>query len=263
MGKKKKTFECEECHEEHETEEGMLKCCVDDEEEHPIAPETPFDNTDVSDNDDIGSSMQLAANINRQSDSAKFYKELPQEVKYSFLEQDEKNEIKHFSRTYNDSRYIEKTIQLREHEDNLMITQLNTRPFIKTREDIKIYLNGIHRGYLNNIIDNLKEEDLNLLLNQIPKLEKNYILENNVNTKTYIEGIYKKYNEENIVPSHIDDVGNAHKILSTAVVTQGYKGNAAKHTVMTISAVRNEDVQIRTEEKTKFDIVDKILKKFS
>jgi len=229
---------------------------LDDEEfNYEQDAETPeFDDEPVS-------SLGLAHQISKESDTIKHFKELPREVKYSFLDSEEKREVKHFARTYRSHQYIEKIIDLRVKEDErLRETKQNVNK-IKTREDLLDYFKNRSRDYLINDILDLSKESINKLIVHVQGLKKNYFLDAIEQNKENIKTLYNNYEEETGTPSYIDDMGNIGKVVDTSISSMGYKGNASSASVMTIQAIKNEDVQKVTAEKRQFGFMDAIRKK--
>ena len=211
--------------------------------------------------DQPSSSLELAHQISKTSETAKHFKELPREVKYSFLDSEEKKEIKHFSRTYRNHQYIEKIIDLRVKEDERLKDSKQKVNLIESRADLIIYLKKCNRDYLINDIIDLNEKEIEKILLHVKTLKQNYMLDTIESRKEEIKTLYTEYKKETNTPSYIDDIGNIGKIMDTSVASMGFKGNASSASVMTIQAVKNEDIQKTAEENRKFGFMDAIKRK--
>jgi len=220
------------------------------------------DNNSLDESEMPSTPMGLAHQITKESDTVKNFKELPREVKLSFLDNNDKVEVKHHARAYRTWRYIEKIIDLRIAEDNQIKDTKTIMTEIKSKEDFMEYLKNNKRGYLINDLEDLKKEDIDKLLKHITKLKTNTFLETIEDKKDSIKDLYEDYREQNETPQYIDDMDNIGKVMDTTVVSMGYKGNAATHSVMTINAVKNENIEKDLREKTKFSLLDSIKNKF-
>jgi len=206
--------------------------------------------------------MGLAHQISKESETVKHFKELPREVKYSFLDGEEKRDVKHFARTYRNHQYIEKIIDLRVKEDERLRHARKKVVDIKNRDDLMKYFKACNRDYLLNDIIDLKDSEVDLLIAHVSTLKHNYLLDTIENNKDEIKELYNQYQQENNVPKYIDDMGNIGKVVDTSISSMGYKGNASQHSVMTINAVKNEDIQKVAAEKSSFSFMDAIKSKF-
>lgn len=233
------------------------------EDEQVIDENDDIDETDYNDATDMPATpMGLAHQISKESETLKHFKELPREVKYSFLDSDEKHEVKHFSKTYRNWKYIEKVIDLRVKEDIQLKQTKKDLILIKDRKDLVDYLKLTGRDYLIRDIDDMKQVEIDKLLVYIATLKHNYFLDTIENKKDRMIELYDDYSLTNDIPKYIDDMGNIGKIMDTSVASMGFKGNASTHSVLTINAVKNEDIQKTAEEKSSFNLLDTIKKKF-
>jgi len=205
--------------------------------------------------------LGLAHQISKESKTMQHFKELPREVKYSFLDKDEKTDVKHFSRTYRNHQYIEKIIDLRMEEDITLKESRKKILDIKTKEDLIEYFKNCGRDYLINDISDLSQADTEKIIKHCGILKHNYFLDTIENKKEAIKILYDDWKEVTQTPDYIDDMGNIGKIVDTSVASMGFKGNASTHSVMTIQAVKNEDIQKVAEEKRSFGFIDAIKKK--
>jgi len=205
--------------------------------------------------------LAFAHQMSKESDTSKNFKELPREVKYSFFDNNDRVDVKHFSRTYRNHHYIEKIIDLRVKEDaKLHETKKNVNR-IDSREELIEYFKACNRDYLINDILDLSGAEIAKLIIHVKGLKHNYFLDTIEKNKTNIKQLYDAYDFENGTPEYIDDMGNIGKIMDTSITSMGYKGNAAQHSVMTIQAVKNEDIQKVAEEKRSFGFMDAIKKR--
>ena len=236
---------------------------VIDESEEDLDLDLDEGEEDLDLDDDIPENpMGLAHQISKESAAAKNFKELSREVKYSFLDGEDKREVKHFANTYRNWKYIEKIIDLRGEEDIGVSDHRQNLVLIKDANTLKTYFEDIGRHYLVTDIEDLEEEDLKKLVEHVKTLKENKFLQSLDNKKERMKNLYEDYNELHKTPDYIDDMGNMGKIMNTSITSMGYKGNAAKHSVMTINAVRNEDIQRVSEEKAEFSFMDAFKKKF-
>ena len=243
MAKKKKE---EDIYEEYDED-------LDYEEDSKEVPE--FNEDEPQD------SLALANQISKESETARAFKELPKEVKFSYYDKRDKEEVKHFSRAYRTHQYIEKLIDLRMKEDErLAKARINIKK-VNDKQKLKEYLRSIGRSYLLNDIDDLTNKELGKIYEYIQKLKPNYLLETIEDNKKEVSNLYQEYNIENQVPEYIDDMGNIGKIMDTSLTSMGFKGHASQHSIMTIQAVRNEDIQVKAEKKRAFGFMDAIKNK--
>jgi len=213
------------------------------------------------DDDSPSDSLGLATQISKESDTSKAFKELPKEVRYSFYDKVDKNEVKHFSRAYRTHQYIEKIIDLRIEEDKKASKARMSIKEVKDKLSLKKYFENVGRSYLLADIEDFNEDDFKKIFVYIKKLKPNHLLKTIDDNKKNITKLYNEYNEVNNIPSYIDDMGNIGKIVDTSVTSMGFKGNASQHSIMTIQAVKNEDIQKKAESKRAFGFMDAIKNK--
>lgn len=225
-------------------------------------PDEDIDNNNYDDDESVPDNpMGLAHQISKESETVKQFKELPREVKYSFYDQQEKADIKHYARTYRTWKYIEKIIDIRSKEDNGKVDYRENLKNISNKDDLKEYLRNNNRDYLINDIDDMPDEEVDRMIEHFKLVKANYFLESVESRKNVYNELYEEYREENNIPNYIDDMGNIGKVMDTSLASMGFRGNAAQHSVMTINAVKNEDIQKAAEEKTKFSLLDTIRRK--
>ena len=200
--------------------------------------------------------MGLAHQINKESETIKAFKDMPRETRFSFLDHEDKQEIKHHARSYRTWKYIEKIISLRVEEDKKRKEILTNLKNISTKEYLKSYLKNINREYLISVVEDLTEDEIKDIVAYIKTIKPNYMLETIEQKKQKMDLLYNEYKETDTKPEYIDDMDNLGKIVDTSIISMGYKGNAAQHSVMTINAVKNEDIRKEVEEKTKFSLLD-------
>ena len=132
---------------------------------------------------------------------------------------------------------------------------------IKSKEQLVKYLEDTNRDYLIHDIDDLEKEEIQKILTHIQKIKPNYFMQTNTRNKEHFEKLYDSYNIENEAPKYIDDMGNVGRVVTNSIVSMGHKGNAAQHSVMTINAVKNEDIEKKAEDKSSFSFLDAIKKR--
>jgi len=247
MARKKKQEEEEQ--EETQQEEQEEEFDYNEDADVPQMDDSPVD------------SLGLAKQISKESETAKNFKELPNEVKYSFYDINEKQDVKHFSRTYRNHKYIEKIIDLRVKEDERLKKVRKKVVNIKNNADLKEYFKASNRAYLINDLKDISIKDKIKLYEHVKKLKHNYLLDTIEDNKEQIKDLYLEYNKLHDTPSYIDDMGNIGKIIDTSITSMGFKGNAAQHSVMTINAVKNEDIQKTAEKSRSFGFMDAIKNK--
>ncbi len=207
--------------------------------------------------------MGLAHQINKESETVKHFKDMPKETRNAFLDKEDKSEIKHHARAYRTWHYIEKILELRVEEDKLRKEVISKIQNIKTKEQLKEYLKFMKRDYMLNNVDDLTDEDVALLVEHVLLLKPNNMLETIEKKKAEISLLYTKYNINSKTPEYVDDMDNLGKVVDTTILSMGYKGNAAQHSVMTIQAIKNEDVMRDVEKKSTWSLLDSIKRKFS
>ena len=250
MGRKKKNYDIEDIEDIEDTSD-----LIDD---YDINADINADSM-IEEGDDMPSTpMGLAHQISRESETVKHFKELPREVKYSFLDTEEKREVKHHSRAYRTWKYIEKIIDLRVEEDKKVKENRTNMLDITTRDELEEYFKSCGRNYLINDLDDLDKEEIDMLLNHIKILKHNHFLDTVENKKSNLSSLYNQYLEDNDTPAYIDDMDNIGKVMDTSITSMGFKGNASAHSVMTINAVKNENIEKDIREKTKFSFFDAI-----
>ena len=207
--------------------------------------------------------MGLAHQINKESETVKHFKDMPKETRNAFLDKEDKSEIKHHARAYRTWHYIEKILELRVEEDKLRKEVISKIQNIKTKEQLKEYLKFMKRDYMLNNVDDLSDEDVALLVKHVLLLKPNNMLETIEKKKAEISLLYTEYNINSKTPEYVDDMDNLGKVVDTTILSMGYKGNAAQHSVMTIQAIKNEDVMRDVEKKSTWSLLDSIKRKFS
>lgn len=219
---------------------------------------------DILGGDDLPNNpMALANQISKESDTVKHFKDMPKETRFSFLNETDKVEIKHFARTYRNWNYIKKILDLRIQEDKEKQKAKLSIKEIETREDFKEYLEVTNREYLIRVLEDINDDDLSDLIRFIKEdVKENYFQNTIENQKEKMDTLFEEYREQSDTPSYIDDMDNLGKVVDTTVVSMGYKGNAAQHSVMTINAVKNEDIQKTAQEKSSFSFLDAIKRRF-
>lgn len=238
---------------------------LEEEEEETTNDEVDMlddDNNVEFENENPVNPMGLANLISKESDVIKNFKEMPKEVRFSFLDHNDKADIKHFARAYRNWKYIDKIITLRDMEDKKINTKQLKIYDVNSKEQIIKYLNQEKKDYLIPIVKNMEDEELKSFLTYLKTLHPDYYMTTFKNVKDDIDELYNNYNITHEVSSDVDDMDNLGKVVDTSISSMGYKGNAASHAVMTIQAVKNEDVTKVAEEKTKFSFLDSIKRRF-
>ena len=233
--------------------------------EDESAEDNFVDEPDPNENVDSDSPINpigMAYLINKESDTAKHFVELPREIRNSFLDATEKADVRHHARSYRNWKYICKTIELRDEEDKKLYSNNIKLETIKSKEGIIEYLQSQSKDYLITIVNEMEEKDLTKFLKHIGMLSPDYYATTFENKKNKINSLYETYNLINNVPKVVDDMDNLGKNIDTAIGSMGFKGNAVNSGIMTINAVKNEDISKSSEERTKFSILDSIKRKF-
>lgn len=241
----------------------------DEDEDEPEMDEEDLDEPeDANENDIVNpdvmpeNPMALAYQINKESDTIKSFKDLPKETRFSFLDSVDKLEIKHHARAYRNWKYIEKIIRLRTLEDDNKLDTYNKMKLVKDKDMLRQYLKEINKDHLISVLEDMDDDDVTKCIERIKELKPNYILELIEKNKLKNKMIYDTYETENVMPNYIDDMDNLGKVADTTIISMGYKGNAAQHSIMSINAVKNEDIQKVANEKTKFSLLDSIKRRF-
>lgn len=207
--------------------------------------------------------MGLAHQINKESETVKHFKDMPKETRNAFLDSIDKAEIKHHARAYRTWHYIEKIIALRIEEDKIRKEVISKIQAIQTRDQLKAYFKFLKRDYMLNTLDDLTDAEVNAIIKGIQNLKPNYMIETVEKRKKEISKLYEDYKNTTNTPEYVDDMDNLGKVVDTTILSMGYKGNAASHSVMTIQAVKNEDVVRDIEKKSSWSLLDTIKRKFS
>lgn len=225
-----------------------------DEEEFNLDDDTGL--PEISGDEMPENAMGLAHQINKESETIKAFKDMPRETRFSFLDNEDKAEIKHHARSYRTWKYIEKIIFLRVQEDKKRKLILSNLKKIDDKKILIQYLKDINRDYLISVVEDLTKEELIQIIEFVKKIKPNYMLETIEQKKQKMDLLYNDYKLIDTKPEYIDDMDNLGKVVDTSIISMGYKGNAAQHSVMTINAVKNEDIRKEVEEKTKFSLLD-------
>lgn len=216
---------------------------------------------DLSDTPPVNA-LGFAHEFAKESGSAKHFKEIPKEIRTSFLNEEDKNAVKHHARTFRNWKYIEKILKLREREDDYK-SQLDVFT-IKDKETLIQYLQSTNRDYLIRVVDDLEQEEIKQLVTHITKELKPFKLQDIVlRKKQELKDIVTEYDELYQTPEYIDDMDNSGKMFDTIIVSYGKDGKGASHSIMQINAVKNEDIQKDTNEQRKFSLLDSIKRRFS
>ncbi len=264
MGRKKKQQLEDDMFSDEEFEEISEEDITEDESDGMTISPEDYDTNDFDDDNDMPANpMGLAFYTNKESETAKSFKELPKETRYSYLTTDEAKEIQHRVNTYRDFKYIQKILSLRQKEDQRLLAVRKELKTVATLTDLKEYIKSINRHYLLDTIEDMEEEEINLLLEDVKCVKKTYFPLTLDSRKKEITDIYEEFKSEDDTPSHIDDMGNVSKIVALDISSMGRGGKAAQHSVMTINAVKNEDIEKDIKEKTSFSFLDAIKKRFS
>lgn len=219
------------------------------------------DNTpdELGDNEMPANAMALAYQISKRSEGIKHYNDLPNEVKFSFYKPEDALEVKHFARNYRDWKYIEKILTMRANEDKKNRENALYLKNVETKEDLLNYVENSKYSYMLKVINDFEEEDLNILLQHIKhNVVPNYMATYVEKSKDDVNVLYQDYKENSKIPDYIDDMDNLGKVYDTSLISMGYKGNAANHSIMQINATRNEDIEKKVEEKSSFSLIDSI-----
>lgn len=222
-------------------------------------PEEDNDSDDIADDDwdlendaadyvgdgDITNSLQLANKTLEPSEIVGKLPEALKETRIAFLSEGGAKEIKHKARNYDNLRYIKKVLQLQKKEDDMIIKRKKKLYQIKSKDDLKKYLQSINRMYLYNIIKDSKEID-QVLVN-IQHLKPSGLAEDIQKMTTDLATHYEVYNTENEMTKNIDDSGMVQGIAMESVVSSGQGGNERLALITTLSATRNIDTQKQTE----------------
>lgn len=231
----------------------------EEEEDIDIITDTP---NDIIDSDNPINPMGLANLISKESETSKNFIEMPKEVRFSFLDQNDKLDVKHFARSYRNWKYIDKIITLRDMEDKKISKNKIKVCNISTIQQLLDYLKQEKKDYLIPILEKINDKEKKEIFNYFKDSTPDFYLSSINKSKKDIDDLYKIYEEDNEIPIYVDDMDNLGKVIDTSVSSMGYKGNASSHAVMTINAVKNEDISKKAEEKSSFSFLDSIKKRF-
>ena len=208
--------------------------------------------------------MALAHQITKESDVSKYHKELPREARMSFYNKTDADDVKHFARAYRDRKYIDRIIDIRTKQNDKRKTRLELMQGIESKEQLIEYFKETGHHYLINDVNDLTDEELvKVILHIKNNCRRNLFEEKIQKEKMETEQIFIEYNAEHNQPEYIDNVGNIGKIIDTSITSMGLHGNASKSSIMTIQAVKNENIEKSVEDKTRFSLLDSIKKRFS
>lgn len=258
MFKKKNKYEDDEDYILDEEDEDL----EDEDDEDENVP-SDADDKDVIEPDIMPENpMALAYQINKESETIKSFKDLPKEVRFSFLDSTDKVEVKHHARAYRNWKYIEKIIRLRTLEDENKLEYYNKYKLVKCRDDFKQLLKDINKDHLIAVVEDLEDDELDKFIKQLKQIKPNYMLDLIEKNKEKNKMIYETYEYENTMPSYIDDMDNLGKVSDTTIISMGSGGKAAQHSIMSINAVKNENIEKQAQEKTRFSLLDSIKRRF-
>jgi hypothetical protein len=183
----------------------------------------------------------------RQSEVAKQFKNLPKEVQFSFFDSEEKRNVKHFSKTYQNFMYIRKVLKLHELEVKDKFNLINTIYDVKTLEDLRLYFFNNNQRYLWEQIRALNLEDE--LLTHVKTL-KPYNFDYDIQSQTQqLKDVYEEYNLDHEVLTYVDDLGTLHNTMTVSAISKGFKGNERHAANTSIQITKDVNTREEVEEK--------------
>ena len=245
----------------------------EEEEEEEEKQEEDFDSDDEdfdSDSDDSSNyygdgevpsnSLGLAALAAKDSETLKFFKELPKEVKHSFYDDKDLREVRHRLKCFKDFRYIIKNLKIQALEDKKFIENKNKLYTIKTKEQLENYYKNINKYYMYKQIENAGMIDQ--LLEDIKTIKDNGLSTDLYNSNENVKELFDEYLDINKTPEFIDDVGNLGTVMDYSVTSSGKAGNERLAGITAIQATRDIDLRQKAESQTKYNMLTSFLKKF-
>ena len=225
---------------------------IEDDEDYEDEDEDIQDNFDDFSSDNTATNaLHYASIVSTPSETAKHFKHIPKESRYSFFEPDEVKEIKHWDKNYRNYQYMKKVFALQQKEDIDILNNKLKLYEIKNKQDLKEYCKANHLLVTyNKIKDN--QQLIKELLGYISTIKKSGFYEDIKNQNECIVDIYNNYRNENEISLYIDDLGMAGNIFANSIVSMGRTGNERHAQVMTISATKDIDMKKQQEEKTEY-----------
>ena len=214
----------------------------EDYDEEPIDDEV---DTPYVEGDTVSNPLELATKTLNPSKIVAQLPEILKETKIAFLKPEAAKEIKHAGKNYDALRYIKKILKLQKLEDDKLIKIKRTFYLIRNEEQLKIYLKGINRSYLFNLLK--QSGDVNSIVREIPQFKPNGMADDIQKITDDLEEIYQKYHDDNIKSRSVDDSGMIARIAMESVASSGMEGNERLALISTISATRNIDVNKETK----------------
>lgn len=240
--------EIEEEEEEEEEDEDIDEFKDEDIDEEDI---DDIDTTDFNEDNLANNALQYASIVSTPSESAKIHKHLPKEIRYSFLEKDEVQDVKHKSNMYHLYKYMKKVLELQKKEDEYI---LHNRLKLYQVTDTDTFKEYCEENNLLSVYNILKQDDFKMqhLISYIKSLQQNGFYEDMINQNNSITDFYEEYRDLNSIPQYVDDLGLSSSIITTGVVSMGRAGNERQAQITTISATRDLDMKKEQEEKTEY-----------
>lgn len=272
MGKKKKQNEDIDSEEDLfnldnlENEEDELDKPIDEsqslDEDYNIEKDKSFNGIDFDDSV-VNNSLQFASMISKPSDTADKFQHVPKEVRYSFYDDIEKKDIKHWAATYHRYNYLKKILALQAREDEIVIANRLTLYEIENEKDFEEYCKENNILICFQEIKNANPELMNQVLTYIKNLKRSGYYDDIQNQNDIITEIFNEYRDLNSLPKYIDDLGMTGNILTTSLASMGHKGNERYATVTQIQATKDIDAKAEMSEKTEYkNKFGKLLNKF-
>lgn len=206
---------------------------------------------DFSQDNTATNALHYASIVSTPSETAKHFKDMPKEARYSFFEKDEAKEIKHWDKVYRNYNYMKKVLSLQAQEDIEILNNRISLYKIKSKQDLYEYCKVNHNLISFNKIK-YNDKIIIEILNYIKEMKDNGFYEDIKNQNENVTSIYSKYRKDNELPQYIDDLGMAGNIFSSSIVSMGREGNERHAQVMTINATKDIDMKKEQEERTDY-----------
>jgi hypothetical protein len=255
MARKKKIIE-EEPTEEEVEEFDTEELTEDQQLNKEIGEDADFG--EGGDEEDYNTSMQIGAAIHKQSDILKRFPQLAKEVKYSFFNEMDKKHFHMRSKTYQDLNYMKVIFNLSYFENVSQQALRKTLYIIKTKEDLRLYLDATNQTHLWYNVKDLSKENFNLLIVQLNEIREDGILDSIYSQNNHVTEVYKKLTEGEIEIDAVDEMGLINDIYTTTEASKAKSGNERKSMNTTISHTIDQNEREEQQEKGENPFASKV-----
>lgn len=208
---------------------------------------------DVDFSNNANNSLEYASIISRESEVKKQFKQIPKELRYSFLEKQQGEEVLSKILKYEELKYLIKISKLQYQEDYGYSNIRKSLYSIVNKKDLEIYFRKMHLYPIFIFLEEINKIDE--VIKHISSLRPQGFYENEEEQNKFLNSVYSDYRENwnDKTPDYVDDMGYIAYNVGISEESKGIHGRERNATITTIQSTSHVDLKKEEEERSRMN----------